>query len=161
MTPNMTPPNMNEEICGYESAVITALTTGDTPAEIQRHLKSCPMCRESELVWRYLETLAIEERCDAPLPSADLIWWRAQLAEKRKLAARSIAAIEIVQKAAMLLIAGFLVVAASLWGRDVFGGWTLTFPVALAALLLVAGSLGGMFYAWIQGHSARFLARQR
>jgi hypothetical protein len=152
---------MTPDICEFEIAVMAALAAGNVSAELHQHLKTCPACGEAELVWRYLETVASQEKCDAPLPSVDLIWWRAELAEKRKLAARSVMAIELVQKAAMVVVAAFLIVAAVLWGRDVVGKWALPWPVAIAALLLIAGSTGGMLYASFQGHSMRVFARQR
>jgi hypothetical protein len=152
---------MTPDICEYEDALMAALAAGHASGEIQRHLKMCETCHQAELVWRYLEQLASQEACEAPLPSASLIWWRAQLAEKRKLAARSVVAIELVQKAAIAAVAAFVIVAAVLWGRDVLGNCSLPWPVAIAALLLIAGSVAGMLYVWFQGHSMRVLARQR
>jgi hypothetical protein len=152
---------MMPEICECEKSVLAALAAGSISSEVRQHLDVCPGCAESVAVWQYLQTLASRPVSDGPLPSADLIWWRAQLAEKRRLAARSVAAIEMVQRAAILLIAGLAAVAATLWGSNIFGGITLPLPVALGAILLGMGSVGGMFYAWRQGHWTRVFARQR
>ncbi|MDQ2774948.1 MAG: hypothetical protein M3Y57_08530 [Acidobacteriota bacterium] len=52
---------MMPDVCEYEDTVMAALATGHAPAEIQRHLKTCETCREAQLVWRYLETVASQE----------------------------------------------------------------------------------------------------
>ena len=139
---------MRPEICNYESTLIAALSAGEPSAEVQRHLRTCEPCREAALVFQYLGEVASAEKDSVPLPSPDLIWWRAQLAEKRRLAAKSVAAIETVQKIATALLAALLLIAAVAWGPRFVGSLALSLPVAVAAVVLGVGLAAGVLYAW-------------
>jgi hypothetical protein len=98
---------------------------------------------------RYFEELAGCEELDAsPLPSPELIWWRARLAENRRLARRSIIAIEGVRIAAVVVAAAFVVLSVVLWAPLLFGDLPLPLSLTLASLTLFGCSTGGVLLAW-------------
>ena len=97
----------------------------------------------------YFEKLsACEELSAAPLPSPDLIWWRSQLAEKRRIANRSVKAIETVRIAALIVAAAFVLLVMLLWAPKLFGDLPLPLPLTIASLLLFACSTCGVLVAW-------------
>lgn len=97
----------------------------------------------------YLEEWArCGELAAVPLPSPELIWWRARLAEKRRLARRSVLAIETVRIAAVAAAALFIVLSISLWAPRLFGGLPLPLPLTITALIVFGCSTGGILLAW-------------
>jgi hypothetical protein len=108
------------------------------------------MNREDDVAIReYFEELSVcEELNAAPLPSPDLIWWRSQLAEKRRIASQSVKAIETVQIAALIVAAAFVLLVMLLWAPRLFGDLPLPLPLTIACLLLFACSTGGVLLAW-------------
>ncbi len=88
--------------CANEGRVLMALRSGSVPDELAVHLDSCPVCQDAKLVWTYLETCA-DAAAETDIPSAGVIWWRAQLAKKRAAAHRSIAWIDVMQKIALAI----------------------------------------------------------
>ena len=98
---------------------------------------------------RYLEDLAICNELNAsPLPSPELIWWRSRVAEKRRLARRSVVAIETVRIAGLLASVVFVIVAMVLWAPRLFRDLPLPLPLTLACLILFGCSTGGILLAW-------------
>lgn len=93
--------------CPLETAVLSALATASLSGDTLLHAQACSACRETVAVWSYLNTVAAAE-ADPPLPSPDLIWWKAQLAHQRRIAARSVTVINLFQKFA--LAAGVLAI---------------------------------------------------
>lgn len=85
---------------------------------------------------------------DSPLPSPELIWRRALLAEKRRLARRSVVAIESVRFAAVVVSAVFSVLVTFLWAPRLFGGLPLPLPFTIASLALFGCSTGGVLLVW-------------
>jgi hypothetical protein len=98
------------------------------------------------------EFLAEWARCgeldSIPLPSPELIWWRARLAEKRRLAQRSVLAIETVRIAAVAVAALFIVLSIVLWAPRLFGSLPLPLPLTVAMLIFFGCSTGGVLLAW-------------
>lgn len=100
-----------------------------------------------QILRQYFDEIAdCEELKATPLPSADLIWWRSQLAGKRELARRSVRAINAVRLAAVIVSLTFVAVAMVLWAPQVFGD--LPLPLTMLSLLLFACSTGGVLFAW-------------
>ncbi|MBV8867781.1 MAG: hypothetical protein JO210_20455 [Acidobacteriaceae bacterium] len=98
---------------------------------------------------QYLEELAVcDELSGSPLPSPELIWWRSRLAEKRRLAERSVIAIETVRTAAIVVSAVFIVFTILFWAPPLFGDLPLPLPLSLASLILFGCSTGGVLLAW-------------
>jgi hypothetical protein len=135
---------MNLEFCEYEEAVTAALASGQWSEELVQHLTACRQCADLRLVSQYLATAAPPTREQTThLPAPGLIWWRAQLAERQALAARAVAAIEVMQKVA-LAVALVAVVTCAIFTK----------PVELSTLLLGAGLAGGsaaVLYGWVRG----------
>jgi hypothetical protein len=99
--------------CANESSVLAALRSGSMPDELVAHLHACPVCQDAKLVWSYLEGCASAER-EADIVPAGVVWWRAQLAEKRANAHRSIAWIDTMQKISFA-IAAIAAIAIGAW----------------------------------------------
>jgi hypothetical protein len=99
--------------CANESSVLAALRSASMPDELMAHLNSCPVCQEAKLVWTYLEGCASAE-AEAEIAPAGAIWWKAQLAEKRAAAHRSIAWIDTMQKIS-LAVAVIAAIAIGAW----------------------------------------------
>jgi hypothetical protein len=100
-------------------------------------------------VRRYFEELAVcDELNSSPLPSPELIWWRSLLAEKRRLARRSVVAIETVRMAAVVVSAVFVVLTMLLWAPRLFGDLPLPLPLTVTSLILFGCSTGGVLLAW-------------
>jgi hypothetical protein len=98
---------------------------------------------------RYLLDLAIcDELNTSPLPSPELIWWRSRLAEKRRLARRSVVAIETVRIAGIVASVIFVIIAMVLWAPKLFRDLPLPLPLTLACLILFGCSTGGLLLAW-------------
>lgn len=94
------------------------------------------------------EVAACPELSTVPLPSADLIWWRAQLEEKRRLTRRYVQAINAVTAAAIAVSIALIAVAALLWAPEGLRQFPLPVPLTVSCLLLFAGSTGGVLVAW-------------
>ena len=83
-----------------------------------------------------------------PLPSPDLIWWRAQLLEKRRLARRSVLAIDAVRTVAVVLASSLMLILTTIWSPQVLSGLLIPVPIAVTALVLLACSTGCVLLAW-------------
>ena len=103
--------NLNE--CRHEASLLAALASGSVPDELTEHLSSCAVCQDAHLVWNHLHACG-EVDLRADLPSPGVIWWRAQVAKKRAVARRSVAAIEVMQRIA-LLVGALALVAIAAW----------------------------------------------
>ena len=88
--------------CANEGRVLAALLSGPMPDELAEHLTSCPVCQDAQLVWSCLEACA-DAAAATEIPPAGVVWWKAQLAEKRAAALRSVAWIEVMQKIALAI----------------------------------------------------------
>lgn len=86
--------------CTFEAPVLAALATATLIGSLRSHVESCAICSETVAIWSYLNTVAAAE-AESPLPSTTLIWWKAQLAQQRRLAAQSISVIQLFQKIAV------------------------------------------------------------
>jgi len=114
--------------CDREIEIVEAVTSGRWPAgadeEMQSHAATCPICSDVVRV-----SLALtQERSDALLsarvPSAGLVWWRAEMRSRRDAVERATRPMRIVEWTALACVLAAL--ALILY-------WTG--PMALAALL--------------------------
>lgn len=139
---------MKPRICQYESTLLTALAAGNLSAALRNHLGQCEACIEASTVLMYMNAINSENLASTPLPSADSIFWRAQIAERRRLAERSTASIRNLQRIAATVVlvftAGFLAV----WSPAVAKILQLSafFVFGLIALLVL--STVGIAYLW-------------
>lgn len=139
---------MKPRICDNEQALLTALKTGYISNELLAHLGQCPICNESRFVWDCLEKIASAENHAATLPSAGLIWWRAQLLERKAIAERSVAAIDVVQNIATILATIVLGALSLWWGIDSFNATPTMWGLIASAFVLLLLSSGAVLYAW-------------
>jgi hypothetical protein len=138
---------MTNEFCEYEDAVAAALQRGQMDGSLRGHLRVCPHCAELQLIWQYFESAAPLADEFRPLPAPGLIWWRAQLAERREQAQRAVAAIELMQKLAIGVTLIALVTFALLWGRDISPVYPNTSLIGAGMFLANAVVL----YGWARG----------
>jgi hypothetical protein len=104
---------------------------------------------EEAALRQYFEELAAcDEPNASPLPSPELIWWRSLHAEKRRLARRSVVAIETVRIAAVVISAAFILLATLFWAPRLFGDLPLPLPFTVTSLMLFGCSTGGVLLAW-------------
>ena len=132
---------MNAEICEFEEATAAALASGEWSAELREHLNACALCAELELVGQSLAQVTADQDA-APLPAPGLIWWRSQLAERRRQAERAVAAIALMQR---LAIAVALVAAVPLLWLCKPSVWLIF--LGLSMLL----ATGAVLYGWARG----------
>lgn len=126
--------------CTREATVLAALGGGFMPEELEAHVRSCPVCQDAKLVWDYLANCAASE-AETEIAPAGVIWWRAQLANKRAAAERSVASISIMQKIS-LVIAAITAVAIGAWqGPRVVAIPPMLLAGSAAVLILFVASL--------------------
>ncbi len=97
--------------CKREPDVLDAVATGRLDA-LDEHLAACEACRDTLLVARALAHEQDAAWTDAALPTADVVWFRAQLrarAEAARLAARPVLVVQAIALACLVgAIAGVL-----------------------------------------------------
>ena len=93
---------MSEKRCELEPAVLAAESTQKWSDDLHRHLEDCPDCTDALMVERFLASEKVEASSDSRLPTADQVWWRADLRLRRELARRAQLPIRVLEKAAQL-----------------------------------------------------------
>jgi hypothetical protein len=88
--------------------------------EIRRHAASCAACSEVALVARALQRA--DQQADVRLPSAGLVWWKAQLAARRDAERRAAEPIAFAERAAEAL-AALTVIVLAIWQWPRIAGW--------------------------------------
>jgi hypothetical protein len=94
--------------CPHEADVLTMVTTGQwpdrAPVELRQHAATCALCADVALIAQVIEE---EASMPAPpqLPSAGMVWWRAQL-RARQDAAKAVGRPITVAQGALLAVAG-------------------------------------------------------
>jgi hypothetical protein len=136
---------MNDH-CPQQARLLAALADGPIPDELHDHLQLCGVCQDARLVWAQLQE-CVDADAAADLPSANAIWWRAQVAKKRVAAERSVAAIKFMQTVALAAaILAFIAVAAWQSARLneisplLLGGTAATLLVLVASVVVVVNS---------------------
>jgi hypothetical protein len=117
---------MKLEQCDREQAVLDALSSGRwaTPwgEEIRQHAASCAVCSEVVLV---AESLRREERsaeAEVRLPSAGLVWWKAQLSARRAAEQRAAQPIALVERFAQA-VGALSAFGIGVWQWPRIAGW--------------------------------------
>jgi len=64
------------------------------PESLAEHVAQCQHCRGIAQAAQWMQALAQNSEKPLGLPEANLVWWRAQLAEQRRKAARTQSALE-------------------------------------------------------------------
>lgn len=113
---------MSERNCKLESAVLAAERTQIWSDDLRRHLESCSECTDALTVERFLASESFEAATDSRLPTADQLWWRADLRRRRELAKRAQLPIRVLEKVAQL--GGVAAAGVSLaWSAPTLLGW--------------------------------------
>jgi predicted anti-sigma-YlaC factor YlaD len=109
--------------CPFEGEVVAAAMAGRSPgqfdAELRAHLGTCPSCREVADISAFLSAERTASQAAAPLPSADLVWWRAQ----RRARLEAARAAEAPVRTAQLVATVGAVLLVSVLGWWVFGSF--------------------------------------
>ena len=137
----------NLHSCEYEAALLTALEQEHLSEGLSRHVANCQACTDTAAVWSYLHDIGQDAADTDQLPAAGLIWWRAQLAERRKLASRSVASIRIVQNAAIALGVA-LAVTLLVFYSQTFVQIPSMLVEGMAVLILFFVPVAGFLYFW-------------
>jgi len=112
--------------CHREQEVLDAVRSGRWSGawgeEIRTHAAGCPACAEVVLVAEALLQEHHREQAEVRLPSAGLVWWKAQLAARRSAEARATQPIALAERfaqaAAVLTALGL-----ALWQWPRISGW--------------------------------------
>lgn len=90
--------------CDREQAVVDALLSGRWDGawgeEIRRHAASCAICSEVVLLAQALRREDEAVQAQVRLPSAGLVWWKAQLAARRAAEERAAQPIVLMERVA-------------------------------------------------------------
>ena len=117
--------------CDREQEVLDALRSGRWASawgeEIRQHVANCPVCAEVALVAREFQLEADLARAElrqpgAGLPSAGLVWWKAQLATRRAAEQRAAEPIVLVERLACVLGA-VATLGLGVWQWPRIAGW--------------------------------------
>ena len=118
--------------CEKEEEVIRAraegLLAGDGEpaseggAALREHVAACPICQEALFLAELFERDQRALGAQAPLPEADLVWWKAQLRARREAVRRAEAPVVFAEKAAW--VTGALSAAGlAAWQWPAIRGW--------------------------------------
>jgi hypothetical protein len=123
--------NMNLPNCDREQEVVDALRSGRWASpwgdDIRSHAENCSVCAEvafaAEMFQQEVELTQNElQPPGTRLPSAGLVWWKAQLAARRSAEQRAAAPMVWVERAACVLGA-FALVVGIVWKWATISGW--------------------------------------
>lgn len=96
---------MSDQFCEHESAVIRAARSGEWEEPLRNHARSCRVCAEAMRVRAAITSLMNSEQIP-PIPDPQLIWLKAQFAERQR-RSTIIARIAAVAYAALIGALGF------------------------------------------------------
>jgi hypothetical protein len=150
---------MNVPVCTREAEALEVVLGGGWPscadADLRAHVEQCPICADVVAVAAAMQeehSLACQQ---AHVPSAGLVWWRAELRARQEAARKAARPMTLVQGvAAACGLAALLTVASLLspWVRSQFAG-LIDVPVKLPTV--DAAAVTGLF---AQGGLALLLA---
>lgn len=92
--------------CARAADVLAAMTAGREPGlaneELRQHADACEACREMVMVVAALRGERDRLRRSTTVPSAGLVWWRAQLRQRQQAALKATAPVTAVHAAAII-----------------------------------------------------------
>ena len=132
--------------CEREIEIVEAITCGRWPAgtteELQSHAENCPICSDVVRVALALTQQRADGLQMARVPTAGLVWWRAEMRARRDAVNRATRPLKIVEWTAMACVlaaiavvlfwVGPATVAAILWQPS------LAFFIGLGVLILLS-----------------------
>ena len=93
--------------CDREQAVVDAVVSGRWEGawgeEFRQHAAGCVICSEVVLLAQALRREDEAVHAEVRLPSADLVWWKAQLAARRAAEERAARPIALMERASQVL----------------------------------------------------------
>ena len=108
--------------CARAADVLAAMTAGPEPVlsneESRQHADVCESCREMVTMVAALRRERDRLRRGAAVPSAGLIWWRAQLRQRQQAALRATAPVTAVHAAALVAAVVLAIVLVSVAARS-------------------------------------------
>jgi hypothetical protein len=112
--------------CDRETELVEALTSGRWPGacgeDLRRHAASCAVCADVVLVAQALGQESALARVEMALPTAGLVWWKAQMRARREAAERAAQPIAIVEGLAW--VSGVLcLLGTAIWQRSWIEEW--------------------------------------
>lgn len=147
---------MTDEPCPREAEVLRAGESGDWTPDLRAHLATCAACREVEAVTQVLREV-VESEPVSTGPSADDIWWRAQLHARQEMRANAMRPLDTLERAepvvalvgvaTLLVLRGDAIVSGLVaWAsRDATGqAMQALMPPALLPVLMLGALLGGL-----------------
>ena len=117
--------------CDRDQEVVDALRSGRWSSawgdDIRRHAEHCAVCGEVALAAQEFQREVELARAELQepgmrLPSAGLVWWKAQLAARRAAEQRAVAPMVWVERAAVTLGA-LAALGAGIWKWSLISGW--------------------------------------
>ncbi|HEX8290063.1 MAG TPA: hypothetical protein VF556_18935 [Pyrinomonadaceae bacterium] len=108
--------------CSKEQIVVESFNSGFVKDEIRIHVSQCESCRETAKIVEFFQRNTINENSPKNLPAVGLIWWKAQIRNRRRAAERAIQPISIAQGAGVFI---FLMILLWLAVRGSTGSSTL------------------------------------
>jgi hypothetical protein len=103
--------------CVRAADVLAAITAGREPGlaneELRQHTDACESCREMVTVVSALRGERDRVRRSTTVPSAGLVWWRAQLRQRQQAALKATAPVTAVHAAAIVAAAVLAIVLAT------------------------------------------------
>lgn len=158
---------MKDERCAFEEKIAAANRSGRWSDELLAHVADCRVCEEVALVSGYLCESSVAASADTALPSADLIWSKAQAAANAAAIERALRPIVWARRFAFGVGAGAIVVAIVLaWSRvaEFFAGFAeswrsqpasasagqsnVMFVLMAAFLLILVPVIFSLYTAW-------------
>lgn len=139
---------MSATLCEREDELLAALGRGYIDPELAAHLEECAGCAQLRLVAGGLLDERVAAVGEAPVPSAETMWWRVRMREQREVQAKARRSLLVGQAAtlaiAMVLIAALLGAELAVNVREVAASIRLSTPLllALTAWLLFAPIAG-------------------
>ena len=130
---------MNLPICPREGEILKAVEAGGWTDELRTHTLSCQVCADTALVAGFLREA---DAGTVSVPEAGLVWWKAQLRQRREATQRAMRPVVIAERVA-LAGAG----AALLWSVSWLTGLNSALSVGmLAGIAVLLASAGSAYY---------------
>ena len=145
--------------CDREQEVVDALRSGRWASawgdELRQHAEDCAVCAEVAFAAQEFQREAELARTELQqpgtrLPSAGLVWWKAQLAARRAAEQRAAAPMLWVERAAYVLGA-LAAMGLGIWKWSIVAGWLSRFGVSESAARSAATpeySMTGEWFHW-------------
>jgi len=107
--------------CEREPEVLEAVQSGRL-AELRTHLEACPTCADLVVVLESMQKDGELAAAEMRIPSAGLVWFKAQLRARREATAEALKPVSVAEKVAYASVLAGLI-AALAWEWPQFGKW--------------------------------------